>query len=49
MPLVLPTKTRPAATVGCPDAEVAPGNPNAHFNVSFGTWAAVRPAAFSFW
>ncbi len=48
MPLTLPTNTRPAATVGCPDAAVEPGNPNAHFKVSFGTSAAVRPAALAF-
>ena len=49
MPLVVPTKTRPAATVGWPDADDTPGKPKAHFNVSFGTCAAVSPAAFSFW
>src|SRR5262245_44061327 len=46
---MLPTNTRPAATVGCPDAVLAPANPKAHFSVSLGTCAAVRPAAFSFW
>src|SRR5687768_12098103 len=49
MPLVLPTNTRPAATVGWPDADDTPGKPNAHFSVSFGICAAVSPAAFSFW
>src|SRR5688500_7016113 len=49
MPLVLPTKTRPAATVGCPDAEFEFAYPNAHFSVSFGTSAAVSPAALAFW
>src|SRR5262245_4550620 len=49
MPLTLPTNTRPAATVGCPDADVVLGKPKAHFNVSFGTWAAVNPADLAFW
>src|SRR5918994_129628 len=33
-----------AATVGCDHADVASGNPNAHFNVSFGRSPAVSRA-----
>ena len=36
-PLWLPTNSRPPATVGSARADVALGNPNAHFNTSFGT------------
>src|SRR5688572_18599787 len=44
-PLSLPTKTRPAATVGC-EEEVSPvGNPKAHFNFKFGTWGGGRARA----
>src|ERR1700733_13619425 len=48
-PISLPTKTRPATTVGCPNAEVPPGKPNAHFNCRCGTVAAVKPAASVDW
>src|ERR1700692_3760815 len=48
-PLSDPTNTRPAATAGCPQAEVPLGNANAHFSVSFGTWALVRPPADWAW
>src|SRR5271165_1912105 len=34
---------------GCPNTDFAPGNPNAHFSLSWGTWAAVSPAVFSDW
>ena len=45
MPFWLPTNSRPPATVGCDQADVASGNPNAHFSVSFGTdCSAVSPA-----
>ncbi len=45
MPLRLPTNARLPTTVICePDADT-PGMPNAHFNLSFGTSDAVRPAA----
>jgi hypothetical protein len=37
-------KIRPATTVGCVRAASEPAKPNAHFNVSFGTSAAVSPA-----
>src|SRR5262245_44783336 len=46
---MLPTNTRPAATVGCPDADVAPANPNAHFSLRLGMSAAVNPAACAVW
>ena len=46
VPFWLPTNSRPLATVGCDQAEVASGKPNAHFNESFGTSSAVRPACF---
>src|SRR5262245_58696631 len=49
VPFWLPTKSRPAATVGCDQAEVASGNPNAHLSDSFGTCAAVRPARSDDW
>jgi hypothetical protein len=32
--------------VGCDQADVAPGKPNAHFSDSRGTSSAVRPACF---
>ncbi len=35
--------------VGCDHAEVASGNPKAHFNDSFGTCSAVRPACCADW
>src|SRR3954449_3698139 len=35
--------------VGCDHAEVASGNPNAHFSDSFGTCAAVSPACCVDW
>src|SRR5258708_13503256 len=44
VPFWLPTNTRPPATVGCDQAEVASGNPNAHFSESRGTCSAVSPA-----
>src|SRR5215831_8148621 len=43
----LPTKTRPPTIVACAFDCRSPGNPNAHFNFSFGTSAAVRPALFA--
>src|SRR5437773_12020959 len=49
VPFWLPTNSRPPATVGCDQADVASGNPNAHFSESFGTCAAVRPASFAGW
>ncbi len=36
----LPTKTRPATTVGCANARFAPGNANAHFSFKRGTSVA---------
>src|SRR5262245_26139782 len=49
VPLWLPTKTRPPATVGIPRAVTALGKPNAHFNVSFGVCSAVNPASAAGW
>jgi hypothetical protein len=49
VPFVLPTKTRPAAMAGCPDAEVEFAKPYAHFSVSVGTSAAESPALLAFW
>ena len=43
MPLLLPTNTRPPTTVGCANAELSPGNPNAHFSLSLGTSSADNP------
>src|ERR1700729_1477229 len=37
--------TQPPTTVGCAQAEVASGKPNAHFNLSRGSSATLRPAA----
>ena len=45
MPLWLPTNRRPPATAGCARADVALGKPKAHFSVSVGICAAVRPAS----
>src|SRR6185503_19784034 len=45
VPFWLPTNTRPPATVGCDHATDASGNPNDHFNASFGRSAAPRPAS----
>ena len=36
VPSRLPTKTLPPKIVGCVEASVAPGNPKAHFSLSFG-------------
>src|ERR1700685_1973187 len=44
VPFWLPTKTQPPITVGCAQADVASGNPNAHFNSSCGSCAAVSCA-----
>src|SRR5260221_13472134 len=49
VPFWLPTTTRPLATVGCDHADVASGNPNAHFSDSFGTCSAVNPACCADW
>ena len=49
MPFWLPTNTRPLATVGCDQADVASGNPNAHFSESLGTCSAVSPACCADW
>jgi len=35
--------------VGCDQAEVASGKPNAHFSESFGTCSGVRPACCADW
>src|SRR5204862_2222112 len=40
----LPTNTRPPMMVACAFDCRSPGKPNAHFNFSFGTSAALRPA-----
>src|SRR6266571_1914308 len=40
---------RPPATTGCVPAEVAPGNPNAHFSLRCDTSSAVIPAASADW
>src|SRR5579863_5700452 len=49
VPLWLPTNTRPPATLGCAQAEVASGYPNAHLSLSRGTCSAVSPACASVW
>src|SRR4051794_23426685 len=49
VPFWLPTNRRPPATVGCDQADVASGNPNAHFNRSFGTVCSVSPACSAGW
>src|SRR5471032_2326853 len=49
VPFWLPTNRRPLATVGCDHADVASGNPNAHFSESRGTCAAVSPACSVGW
>src|SRR5471032_835558 len=49
VPFWLPTNRRPLATVGCDHADVASGNPNAHFSESRGTCSAVSPASFVDW
>src|SRR5262245_6709496 len=49
MPLRLPTIAREPITVTCePDADT-PGIPNAHLTFSFGTSAALSPAAAADW
>src|SRR5687768_2091608 len=49
VPSWLPRKIRPPATVGCAHAADAFGKPNAHFSLSPGTCAAVRPASLAGW
>src|SRR5471032_307027 len=49
VPFWLPTNRRPLATVGCDHADVASGNPNAHFSESAGTCSAVSPASYADW
>src|SRR5882724_8612415 len=49
VPFWLPTNRRPLATVGCDHADVASGNPNAHFSESRDTWSAVMPACCADW
>ncbi len=49
MPFWLPTNTRPPAIVGCAQATVASGKPNAHFSVRRGTSAAVSLAWSAGW
>ena len=49
MPFSLATNRRPPATAGCARAARTPGNPNAHFNFSFGTSAAVNPPLLAGW
>src|SRR5437764_5347510 len=49
VPFWLPTKSRPAATVGCDHADVASGNPNDHLSASRGTCSSVRPASAVDW
>ena len=49
MPLCVPTNTRPPAMAGWPSALSSPGKPKAHFTFSFGTSAAVTPAAAASW
>src|SRR6202041_3697154 len=44
LPFWLPMNIQPPTTVGCAHAEVASGKPNAHFNLSRGSSAALRPA-----
>src|SRR5271170_7074034 len=44
VPFWLPTKTQPPTTAGCAQADVASGNPKAHFNSSRGSCAAVSCA-----
>src|SRR5437879_4068017 len=48
-PSQLPAYTRPPNTTGCALAEVAPGNPNAHFNLRRGTSSGDRRAAAAGW
>src|SRR6266850_907252 len=48
-PSAVETYTRPPTTTGCVPAELAPGNPKAHFSVSRGTSSAVIPAARADW
>ena len=43
-PISVPTKMRPAATVGCPAAETPWGYPKAHRSFNRGISAAVMPA-----
>src|SRR5215831_11110845 len=45
----LPTNTRRPTIVACAFDWRSPGKPNAHFNFSFGTSAAVSPALFASW
>ena len=49
MPFSLATNRRPPATAGWARAARTPGNPNAHFNFSFGTSAAVNPPLLAGW
>ena len=49
VPFWLPTNTLPLATVAWDQADVASGNPNAHFSESRGTWSAVSPACCADW
>src|SRR5688572_32076955 len=48
-PLSLAANTRPDTIVGCALFVIPLGKPNAHFNCSFGTSAAVRRAAAAGW
>src|SRR6266542_4141624 len=49
VPFWPPMNRRPLATVGCDQAEVASGNPNAHLSVRRGTCASVMPALGADW
>src|SRR5262245_49175843 len=49
VPFWVPTKIRPAATVGWPYADSVSGNANAHFSLRAGTCAAVSPACSAGW
>src|SRR5579872_4516101 len=42
-PVSTPRNTRPPTTDGCPQTALTPGNPKAHFSLSFGTSAAFNP------
>jgi hypothetical protein len=44
VPFWLPTNKRLPTTVGCAQADVASGNPNAHLSVTFGRSSAESPA-----
>src|ERR1700744_540819 len=49
VPSLLPMNNRPSQIVGCEYADVPLGIPNAHFNLSAGTFSAEIPAASAGW